>query len=377
MKKILYVINADWYFDLHWLDRAKAAINEGYIVSVALPTCTREYEDVFNGLGIKVYLFHMTRSGIGLFSELKAFRQIFNIIKDLKPSVVHSVTIKPNLYSTIANTLLKTPFICTFAGLGTLKTSTKFSYRLVLWLCLSFFKVLSRKAKLLATFENQDDLDFFMENKVFDENQVVRVFGAGVDLKKYIFSIEDPVSNSIKILFASRLLKDKGLGLLIEAVKKINNEGMSVELLVAGIFDPGSPLSFTLEEIEGYSDSGDIVWLGKRDDIPELIRQSSMVVLPTTYGEGVPRILIEACCVGRPIITTPLGGCKDICHNNENGILIEPNSLNELVAAIKALAMDKSLRVKYGENGRNIVECQFSNSLILMQNNEFYEMMAN
>lgn len=372
MKCLLYVVNADWYFNLHWKDRAKHAIKNGFEVHLIVHHCSPELHQEFSDLNINVHQFSLERTGVNICKEIKSLFALKRLIKKINPDIIHSVTIKPNLYATILCFFSNISLVSTYAGLGTLKTSKTLMHKVISYVIFNFIRIFSTGKRNIALFENQDDLDFFEKNRIINKERLFRVFGAGVDVNEYSYSQETGQDGLIKILFASRLLKNKGLELLIKSVKQLKSEGLNIQLDVAGIFDFDSPFAFTESEIFYFRDNGLINWLGKRDDIPSLITNSSIVSLPTTYGEGVPRILIEACCIGRPIITTPLGGCKDICIDSVNGFLVEPNSIEQLTTSIRTLSEDLKLRIDFGLKGRNLVEEKFSNDHILEQNLQFY-----
>ena len=192
-------------------------------------------------------------------------------------------------------------------------------YRIARKVIFAILKKSSRSQCNYSFFENEEDLNLLCNEGVIPYSRSERVFGAGINLEYFSFSSYDAGKQQLTVLFASRLLKNKGLSLLFESVKELQNKGVNIVLRIAGIFDSDSPFAYTVEEIEAMASYPYVEWLGKRDDIKELIADCDVVCLPTTYGEGVPRILIEACAVGRPVITTPLGGCKDICINDFNG----------------------------------------------------------
>jgi glycosyltransferase involved in cell wall biosynthesis len=372
MKKLLFILNADWYFNLHWKDRAKHAVKNGFEVHLIVHRCSTELYQKFNDLNINVHQFSLERTGVNFFKEIKSLFALKRLIKKINPDIIHSVTIKPNLYATILCFFSRTNLVSTYAGLGTLKISETLVHKIISSVIFNLIRIFSSGKKNIALFENQDDLDFFQNTRIIDKERLFRVFGAGVDINEYSYSEESGQSEVIKILFASRLLKNKGLELLIESTKQLKADGLNIQLDVAGIFDFDSPFAFTESEIFYFREHGLINWLGKRDDIPSLITNSSIVSLPTTYGEGVPRILIEACCIGRPIITTPLGGCKDICIDSVNGFLVAPNSVEQLTEAIRKLSDYRKLRIDFGFKGRKLVEEKFSNKHILRQNLHFY-----
>lgn len=374
MKKILYVINADWYFDLHWVERATYFQNEGYEIHITMPTNDPLILEHLNQLGFSIHTLPVERTSMSVFNELKILIKLKKIITLVKPDLIHSVTIKPNLYSTILCRFNKIPLISTYAGLGTLGVSKQLKYTLTRKVIFSMLRAFSSSQQNIAFFENDEDLSLFSEKKVIPEERLERVFGAGINLESFSFSPSNKENpESLDVFFASRLLKNKGLTLLFDSVKELNEQGVKVNLTIAGIFDIDSPFGYTSEEIDEMAAYPFVDWLGKRSDIKNLISESDVVCLPTTYGEGVPRILIESCAVGRPIITTPLGGCKDICIDGFNGFLVDPNSSESISSALKKLALNNSLINEFGANGRKLVESKFSNQSVFEQHKNKYE----
>ncbi|TMP14476.1 glycosyltransferase family 1 protein [Pseudoalteromonas sp. S2721] len=373
MKSLLYIINADWYFDLHWLERAIFFKGIGYEIHVVMPVNEPEIIKKLETLGLYITVLPIERTSMSIINEIKILNRLNKLIKTVNPDIIHSVTIKPNLYSTILCRLNNIPLVSTYPGLGTLGVSKDLKYVISRKVIFSLIKVFSKKQSNVALFENEEDLQLFEDMKVIPKSRLIRVFGAGINLDSFSFSnIKNGNANSLNLLFASRLLKNKGLSLLFDSVKKLNNQGFNVRLKIAGIFDFDSPFAYTQDEIEEMASFDFVDWLGKRSDIKDLIANSDVVCLPTTYGEGVPRILIEACAVGRPIITTPLGGCKDICVDNYSGLLVEPDSVESIIKALKQLITNKDLKSELGQNGRKLVEDKFSNHSVFEQHREIY-----
>lgn len=369
-QKLLYIINADWYFKLHWFDRAIASTDE-YDVYVLCPSQDKEFTKECSSLGIKHVNLDLSRTGKNLLREISSIRLISKAIRSISPDLIHAVTIKPNLYLSILKPR-SCSVIMTFAGLGTLRTSSGLFGNIIMSLLKVFLARWNTHKKVICLFENSDDLDFISKGYSIDRSLCKRVFGAGVDVN--CFSVSTlPSDETPVILFASRMLKDKGLQQLIDAVKMVNHDKDRCILRVAGIIDSVSPLSYTKNEIETMASQGDFDWLGQRDDIPKLISESLTVCLPTRYGEGTPRILIEALACGRPIITTHYGGCKDICIDGETGFLVDGADVKQLASAIDRIINDSKLAQQMGLKGRELVERQYSNTLIVEQNLNFYK----
>ena len=376
--KILYIINADWYFDLHWVERATFISEQGFNLHVATPLGDPLILSRLKSLGFSVHPIAIQRTSMSLFNEIKVLNNLRKIVEAVDPDLIHSVTIKPNLYSTILCRFLKIPLISTYAGLGTLGVSKDFKYRVSRSVIFNLLKVFSWSQKNVAFFENEEDLNLLCENKVIPFERSERVFGTGINLEHFSFSpVKRGEFNGLNVFFASRLLKNKGLSLLFNSVKELYDEGININLRIAGIFDFDSPFAYSVEEIEKMAAYPFVEWLGQRKDIKDLITESDVVCLPTTYGEGVPRILIEASAVGRPVIATPLGGCKDICINDFNGFLVEANSTKSITTALEKLAGDATLIDRFGRNGRKLVESKFSNQSVFEKHVNKYELMLN
>ncbi len=370
--KFLYVLNADWYFSLHWFERALYMIELGYEVHLAVPVQSEIIKKDLESKGILVHDFQLDRTSTGVLKEIKSIIALRSILKEVKPDLVHSVTIKPNLYVAFLAVLDKFNYVSTYAGLGTLISSRAIKHRLVRFFVFKALKYFYKNAKNFILFENEDDMSFFQKNKISDHLRMERVFGAGVDCNKFAYSLPNKNYGELKVLFASRLLKSKGLDYAVSAVKNLRFEGLNIKLVVAGIVDNCSPLAYSKEELDVLVNERCVEWLGERKDVNFLIENSDVVVLPTTYGEGVPRILIEACAIGRPIITTAIGGCKDICIDSKNGFIVRPSSTDDIVTSLKFFAENPDSLISMGRFGRDLVENKFSNEKIFTSHISVY-----
>lgn len=371
--KILYVVNADWYFKMHWLERALDLVSRGHEVHVAVPLHDKCLKEKLVSLNINVHSFDMNRTSMSFFNELRTIFSLRRIIKEVNPFIVHSVTIKPNLHMSILSFLYGFNLVTTYAGLGTLISSNSFKYKIARFAVFSIIKLISIRLNSVALFENEDDKNFFERNRIIESGRLVRVFGAGVDIAKYSFTPPKISEVNLEILFASRLLKSKGLDEVVAAVRSLKQDGHIVRLSVAGIIDSHSPLAYSQAELKEFMEDPCINWLGERRDVDELIKDTNIVVLPTSYGEGVPRILIEACSIGRPIITTSLGGCKDICIDEVNGYIVESNNYLDVKRALLNFINSKDNLISFGIEGRKLVERSFSNEKIFNAHYKVYE----
>jgi len=183
--------------------------------------------------------------------------------------------------------------------------------------------------------------------------------GSGVDTNK--FSPASAVDNREPVvMLASRMLWDKGVGIFVEAARNLKSEGVSAQFWLVGEGDSGNRNAVPVEQLKEWHDEKVIKWLGQCEDMVATFSQTDIVCLPSSYGEGVPLVLIEAAACGKPIVTTDAPGCREIVRHNENGLLVPQKNVDDLTSALRSLITDKSLRIKMGKKGREIACNEFS-----------------
>lgn len=356
-KRLLFVVNNPAFFLSHRVALATAAQQAGYEVHVATmdgPSVPR-----IVALGLTHHVIPMNRSGKNPLQELKSLLALRRLFKELKPDLVHLVTIKPVLYGGIAARLAGVPaMVSAISGLGTvfvaeglrarvLRTTVGLLYRLALG---------HRNSKVI--FQNANDRDVLRKLGAVRDDQVEMIRGSGVDLKEYRAEPQPPAPPVVALMVA-RLLRDKGVHEYVEAAALLRQQGLGVVLRLAGGIDPGNPTSITAEEVEAWRAQGLVEPLGERQDIAELYAASHIAVLPS-YREGLPKSLIEAAACGRAVVTTDVPGCRDAIDPGETGILVPPRDATALAAAIARLVMDANLRDRMGVASRALAEREFS-----------------
>lgn len=369
-KNILFIINVDWYFNLHWLERAEYFKSLGYSIHII---SNFNDNDIKNNLLAKGYQCHhlaVKRKSINFFKELVSFNQLRKLLLDINPDLIHSITIKPNIYAGLLNKFfLKKPIIYSITGLGAVFSSSAYKFIILKRLITALYKMISTPQSQFV-FENSEDSELFKSLGILKYSNGTVIKGAGIDLNR--FKPSSPPKNG-SILFAARLLQDKGLGCLVEAQKLLKQRGCDFSLNVAGIIDNDVSSAIPLSQIEAWSNNGYINWLGNVKDMPNLIGQNDIICLPTTYGEGVPRILIEAASCQRAIVTTDVAGCREIVSHDYNGYLVTPNDPKSLAYYLEALIVDSNKLVKFGENGRKKVEQEFSQEIVFEKTLNVYQ----
>ena len=371
MRKLVYIINVDWYFALHWLERAKASVNNGYEVYVITSFSSKKIVDSIKAEGLNIINVKISRKGLNPLIELLTIISLSKLLNNIKPDLVHTITVKCNLYGSLICRIKKIPFICSVTGLGYAFSSTSVKARVIKYFIQSFYKVIARAKQYRILFENNDDMDYMVENNIIPAGNVKRISGAGVDCDLYKY-VAEPESDTIKILCAARMLYDKGIHLLVEASSELKKTGLDFEILIAGILDKGNPGAIPEQKLVQWDRQGLSNWLGQVENMPELLQNIHIAVLPTSYGEGIPRFLIEAAASGRPAITTNVAGCREIIENDINGFLIDVGDKYQLATALNDLISSKQMRLRMGRAGREKVLNEYSQDKVIAQTMEIY-----
>lgn len=364
--RIVYFVNAAWYFELHWLDRSEAAISKEYEVHLVSNFADDAIKNNLEKKGIKCWDIELNRFSKNVFKNISIFTAFRKICKQIKPDLIHLITIKPILFGGLYARVAGIPFVVSFVGLGRLFGNkrgwlNKFIFNSVLSI---YSLLLSAKSPAQVIFEHNADFAELNKYIKFDENNIHIIEGAGVDRFRFSYQPE-PTQNNFSVLFASRLLWSKGLGEVVEAIGKVKQNENNTTLYVAGILDDKDPDRIELDQILQWEKEGKIIWLGRRDDIQNLIRNSHVVILPTKYSEGVPRIIIEACAMGRSCIVGNVPGCKAIIKDNFNGCVLKTHSASEIAEKIEYLRDNMEIRKKFGLRSAEIVKERFSKEIVI------------
>ncbi|CAA0124421.1 N,N'-diacetylbacillosaminyl-diphospho-undecaprenol alpha-1,3-N-acetylgalactosaminyltransferase [BD1-7 clade bacterium] len=337
---------------------------------VAVPICDEALSRELQSLGLQVIHIDLNPHSINPLAELRTALQIWRIVHRLKPSILHLITLKPVIYGGVVARIKGLKTINSLAGLGRFAEPERKSYGCLakgirLWL-----KHFLSGAVVL---ENTCDMHNLQQLGVTADLRVIE--GAGVDIDKYNSDQKSPGS-IVKILFASRLIWKKGLGELVDACESINRDGARVELHVAGIRMAHDKDSIPRRQIDRWQRQGDIIWHDNVSAMDDLISRCDLICLPTRYGEGIPRILIEAAACRRPIIAPDVAGCMDILKDGVNGFMYDRHSPSGLAQAIERAIDNKHRFGDFGESGRKIVIEKFSDTVILDQWSQVYNANA-
>jgi glycosyltransferase involved in cell wall biosynthesis len=359
--KILFVVNTDWFFLSHRKSIAQAMSEAGYEVVVATPDTGRA--DEIQCIGFAHEKLRMNRWGLNPLVELTLAFRLCRLYRKLGPAVVHHSTPKVIFAGSIAARFSQVKVINLVSGFGSGMSKSSFIQPLVNLA----FRTALRCPRSVSVFQNPEDLEYSIKRKfVKDPKTAFLIRGSGVDVRRFR-PVPEPDGEPI-VLFASRMLKEKGVLEVVEAAKSLREKGYSARFVLVGEPDEGSDRNVSAAELQSLHDKGYIEWLGKRNDMAELIAKSSIVVLPTRYKEGLPRILLEAAASGRPIVTTDVPGCREIARDGVNAILVQASDQAAFEDAVAKLLDDRQLRERMGAEGRKIVLNEFSDELVVSRN---------
>jgi len=357
--KLLILVNDLGFLISHRLAVAIAAKNAGYHVHVAYGSLGNASESYIRSLGFELYYSPIQRGGVNPLSDLHAFILLWRLFCKIKPDLVHSVTIKPVLYGGIAARLARVPAVVSaMAGLGFVFVEHKSIRTFILQgVVKRLFRWALGHPRQTLIFQNTDDRDrvLGMTGVSFSRTQIIN--GSGIELADCPV-LPEP-EGTPTVVMASRLLRDKGVLEFIAAASLLRKRGVIARFLLVGDPDYANPASVTYHELAEWKAEGIVECLGHRQDVLSIYSQAHIVTLPSYYGEGLPKSLIEAAACGRAIVTTDMPGCRDAIQSNLTGLLVQPRDPVSLADAIQILIRDATLRKSMGKAGRALAERKF------------------
>ncbi len=369
MSRILFVDNQVDDFLRYRLSLAQRLRQAGFEVHVALPQ-----EPGLEGIrkqGIPCHTFSIQRTSTGLLDEARCFVSLLRVYRQIRPALVHHFCLKPTLYGGISARIAGVPaVISTLTGLGHPFAARSVKMRFARSIIAGGLRVACRHRNHRVIFQNPVDRDHLVLRGVLTANCAVLIKGSGVDLS--VFTPQPEPDGLPVILMASRLLWEKGVGEFVAASRSLRGRGIRARFVLLGEPDPGHPSAIPVRTLKQWHDAGDVEWLGWREDMRAEIAQSHVVCLPSNYGEGIPRILLEAAASGRPIVTTDIPATREIVRHGQNGLLVPPGDREAPERAIADLIENPSLRAAMGARGREIAATEFSLEQVIDANLDLY-----
>jgi len=355
MGKILFLANHYITIYAFRKELVERLLEEGHDVILAFPNSDSE-NDYFSKIGCKIIDTPMNRRGTNPFSDLKLMYNYIKIINDIKPDIILTYTIKPNIYGGIASKFSRSKIIHTVTGLGSVYIQDIWLKNLIALLN----KFAFAKAEKIF-FLNKENMNFYNEMGIIKSDIDTKIVpGSGVNLKKFKYSKPEN-NNEIVFTFIGRILKDKGIEEFLEAAKNTSEIYDNVKFKVVGFVEEQKYINLLHE----YQEKGIIEYLGQRDDIPKIMSESSSIVLPS-YGEGRGTVLQEGAAAGRPLITCDTYGCRENVEEGYNGFLCEVRDVKSLQKAFeKIIDLSYEKRVLMGERSRKKAEKEFDREIVI------------
>lgn len=365
--KLLFFVTEDWYFCSHRLPLAIAARDAGYKVAVA--TRVSAHAEMITREGIQLIPLRLSRGGKNPFREWRTLWMLFHVLREHKPDILHNVAVKPVLYGTLAARLAGTHRVVNaLAGLGHLFAVRERAGFLRSIVKLAFRLLLRGYGRVIV--QNPDDLRLLESSGAILKGQATLIRGSGVDLARFMPSPEP--TGVPMVVFAARLLWDKGVKEFVEAATILKREGIEGRFVIVGAPDAENHAAISKQQLETWAAEGAVECWGQRTDMSEILAASVLFCLPSYYGEGVPKVLLEAAASGRPLITTDMPGCREVVEEGVNGFLVRPRDAEGLSRAIRELLNDKERRIRMGAASRQRAEEAFGIERVTTQTLALY-----
>lgn len=364
-KTIVLSINSSWNLVNFRSNLIARLIAEGFEVVALSPADMSPADDhvpALTALGVRHIALDIDAKGVSPLGDLRLTVQYRRILRALRPVAFLGWTIKPNVYGSLASRSLGIPVINNISGLGTAFIKVNLLTRIVRLL---YRVALSRSSTVF--FQNGQDRDLFVEQRLVRAAQTVLLPGSGIDLAQFVPVAE--AESAIEpggpvFLLVARLLRDKGVVEFVDAARIVRAERPDAAFHLLGFLDAENRTAIPRAEIEAWEREGVVRYLGSASDVRPYLAGATAVVLPS-YREGMPRSLLEAAAMGRPLIATDVPGCTEIARAGENAILCRVRDARSLADAMLAmLALTPAERAALGARSRAIAETEFDVSVV-------------
>lgn len=377
---IAFVHNTDTYLYRHRKALLRELVERGNVVFAVAPP--GEYVGDLESLGVRFVPWNVNRRGLNPVAELRSLINLRRILSDIRPDILHDMTVKPNIYGALAAwTLGLKPTISSVGGLGYPFTSHAIKARILRWL---LFPLYRRAFKLsnMVTFENEWDRRYLAKPKSTEGQRYV-IGGTGIDLsifrsEAYSTRMRADLRRSLGmtdqnkiVLLVGRMLWDKGIGEYVASARLVTQHVPSARFLLVGPSDD-NPTAIHPDQLARWNDEGVVQYLGERNDVPHLLSISDLVVLPT-YWEGNPLTLMEAACMGKPMVASDVPGCRMVVEHGVNGMLVPPRDERLLANAIETVLESKDLQARFGVAALEKAKREFDENVIAKRFLDLYE----
>jgi len=349
--RLLFLITEDWTFWEIRRDLAGLAKEAGYDVTIA--TRVTAHAERIRQAGFELIPIMMLRESRNPFKELMTFFELVRIYFRVRPQIVQHVAMKPVLYGSLAAWVARIPAVINvFGGLGyafTDRPQETSMLRSILQRGLKWAIALSRS---IVVVQNQDDREVLIRERIAGSSRIRLIAGSGVDIHRFV-PVEPPAGDPI-VMLVGRMLWDKGVGEFVEAVARLKQQEVRARFVLVGRCDQGNPTAIPEAQLQQWVRESGIEWWGHREDLPTVIGQATLVVLPS-YREGLPKVLLEAAACGKAVIATDVPGCRSVVQHQHTGLLVSVRDAAAVAGAIAELLGNTERRTLLGEHARQSV----------------------
>jgi glycosyltransferase involved in cell wall biosynthesis len=367
--RVLFVVNQDWFLLSHRLPLARALRDRGAEVIVVSGDSGRAA--AIRAEGFECVALPISRKGLNPLADLRTLLFLARLYRQRRPSLIHHSTVKPVIYGSIAARVAPDAAVVnTVSGLGYPFFSRDRVARALRPLLRVLYRVALSRPRTRTIFQNPQDLRDFVRMGLLREDAAALVRGSGVNCSEFYVTPEP--NGQPLVMLAARMVWDKGVSEFVQAARLIRDAGVHARFALVGDPDTGNPSAIPVAQLEDWAREGAVEWWGHRQDMPLVLSRASVVVLPSSYGEGLPKVLLEAAASGRPIVATNVRGCREIVRDGVNGLLVPPGDVEALAAAIKLVLASRELRAEFGRAGRRLVEEEFAEGAVVEQTLSVY-----
>jgi glycosyltransferase involved in cell wall biosynthesis len=346
----------------------QALLANGHEVTAVAPF--DEHAARIEALGVRYLALPMDNKGTHPLRDLRLLLAFVKLFRRERPELVISYTIKPVIYASVAARWSHVPAVSVATGLGTVFLRENLLTKLVEWL----YRVSQSRVQKIF-FLNEDDMQIFRERKLAPVANMERLPGEGVDLSHFNSVASASVvaecvmsvpRRPLRFLLMARMLWDKGVGEYVEAARYVRKLYPDTEFVLLGFLDVQNPTAISRTQMDEWVQEGVINYLGVTRDVRGAVKRADCVVLPSYYREGIPRTLLEAAAMNRPIITTNSVGCREVVDDGVNGYLCLPKDSNDLARKmVQMIALTSDERKQMGAQGRKKVEREFDERVVI------------
>ncbi len=363
--RLLLVVSRSDYFWTHRASLARWARRAGFEVHVAARQVTNV--ERFARVGLHFHPVDLPRGMRRPLAQLAAVGRLAALYRRLRPDIVHHLSVQAIVVGGLAARLARLPCVVHgFTGLGALgtlganRTSYHLAWRLLKW---------AWAGHHFAIFQNRDDLADCVSRGIGDGKHAAVIRSSGVDVRRFYPS---PPDGDPIVLLAGRLIWPKGVAEFVEATRRVKARFPTARFVVVGTPDPDNACACSAEWLAHQHRTGVIEWWGHRDDMASVYQEAAVVALPSWYGEGVPKVLLEAAASGRPLVATDYRGCREVVVPGRTGYRVPPRRPDQLAEAIGRLLEDAELRHRMGRQARALAVSQFNDHLVARKTIDVY-----